>query len=352
MTTARIVSFLGVSVLVASAACGGGANDGTGDDTPSDDAGTSADAAKHDSGKTPTSDSGTKHDSGTAPVDSGGGTPDATTGDDDGSVVTPDPWTDVPPRTDGSVWVRVRNLCKFPLWIHGEGSSATLTPDDAQLTSGTSRDYVAPATWSAARVTAYVDGPRTGELEKAEITLGGGVLNYNVTYVDWLGLPLEIVGVGGNCTAAVDTTGCYAKQNAVLTGCPEPFLLQGKKCVAARSYCLDPTHAGAAYCHVMDNEVLNCASCPKAQTPDIYACSGAYSQDPRMCAAVNRGMISDPDNGNSALFYKSTPFNTYSKWVHEVCPDIYAFPYDDWQGHGGFRACSGDELRITFCPSG
>jgi hypothetical protein len=71
-----------------------------------------------------------------------------------------------------------------------------------------------------------------------------------------------------------------------------------------------------------------------------------------MCAALNRGMTRDPDNANASLYYKNPPYNTYSKWVHDVCPDIYAFSYDDWQSHGGFRACSGNELRITFCPSG
>jgi hypothetical protein len=43
----------------------------------------------------------------------------------------------------------------------------------------------------------------------------------------------------------------------------------------------------------------------------------------------------------------------YAKWVHEVCPGIYAFSYDDWLSHGGFRDCmDGSEVRITFCPGG
>jgi hypothetical protein len=70
-----------------------------------------------------------------------------------------------------------------------------------------------------------------------------------------------------------------------------------------------------------------------------------------MCAALNRGMTNEPDSADGNAFYKRGPFNTYAKWVHEVCPDIYAFSYDDWLSHGGFRSCVGDELRVTFCPN-
>lgn len=260
-------------------------------------------------------------------------------------------WSDLPPVA-GSVWVRVRNSCSFPLWIHAASSTEALQPDDAQLATGETRDYKAPQEWSAARVTAYSNGPRQGELEKAELTFSGGTLNYNVTYVDWVGLPLEIAGVGGNCNAAEHTTGCYAKESQILTGCPEPFLLQGKQCIAPRSYCLNAANQGSAYCHALDSAIAACPSCGGGTTTDVYACTGPYQQNPRYCAALNRAMTQDPDNANSTLYYQHPPFNTYSKWVHQVCPNIYAFPYDDWQAHGGFRSCSGVELRITFCPSG
>jgi hypothetical protein len=350
MNMSNLLGLLGVASILTLAGC---AADPTGDGpqgpgSPHQDAG-----APRDSGARPVSDGSVPHDANAPAFDATTPPPPTDAGIGD-SAVAPDagsPWSDLPPRNDG-VWVRVRNGCPFPLWIHGAGSSGVLQPDDASLTTGASRDYVAPKEWSAARVTAFVDGPQKGELEKAEITIGGGTLNYNVTYVDWVGLPLEIVGVGGNCTAAQDTTGCYAKENQILTGCPESFLLQGKKCVSARSYCLDPANQGAAYCHALDSAIASCSACPAATTPEVYACSGPYGQEPRMCAALNRGMTSDPDNANAALYYKSPPYNTYSKWVHQVCPNIYGFSYDDWQSHGGFRSCSGGELRITFCPSG
>jgi hypothetical protein len=332
----------------------GDANDAAQDGGPPEAPGPRPDAAVHDAaaheGGAPGHDASLT-DGGVTTAQDGSVAVDAADAADGYVPPSTPPWPSAPPLANG-IWVRVRNLCSFPIWIHAAGSPSVLAPDNAQLNTGDSRDYTAPTEWSASRVTAYVDGPGQGELEKAEMTFSGGTLNYNVTYVDWVGLPLEIIGYGGNCTAAQDTTGCYAKQSQILSGCPEPFLLQGKKCMAARSYCLAPANQGAAYCHALDSAIASCSDCPGGATPDVYACSGPYAQNPRMCAALNRGMTSDPDNSNAALYYQKPPFNTYSKWVHEVCPNIYGFPYDDWQSHGGFRSCNGTELRITFCPSG
>ena len=95
-----------------------------------------------------------------------------------------------------------------------------------------------------------------------------------------------------------------------------------------------------------------CASYAGATTPEVYACSGLFATEPRLCAALNRGMLDAPDNGDDELFYVNEPYNTYARWVHERCPGIYAFSYDDWLAQGGFRSCEGTELRITFCPAG
>jgi hypothetical protein len=295
--------------------------------------------------------------SGVDPGDGNAGSfnPDATWRPANGLWTGGSDWTPLPPRSDGK-WVRVRNGCPFTIWIHAASAvdqgNVVLTPDDASLSPGASHDYLAPNTWASARVTAYGDGPRAGELEKAEMTFGGGVLNYNVTYVDWVGLPLEVVGVGGGCTAAAHTTGCYARQADLTTGCPESFLRNGKQCLSARTYCANPVNQGTAYCHALDGVIASCASCPKDTTTNVYMCANLYREEPRWCAALNRGMTGAPDDADTSHYYVNPPYNTYARWVHQVCPNIYAFPYDDWLGQGGFRSCAGDEVRVTFCPNG
>ncbi len=266
-----------------------------------------------------------------------------------------------------TVEIGVRNGCGFSLWIHGAGDSGVLAPDDQEVKPGAIAWYDAPKNWSAARVTAYTDGPRANELDKVEMTLvnnndaAGEVLNYNVTYVDWLGLPVEIVSAGGGPDCK--PVGCYIPQANVLQGCPDG-LLDGKKCQSARSYCLNPVNSGVPYCNALNAEIqscaqnhADCAGAASATTAEAYACSGTFfSQSPKWCAALNRHTQDNPDSTDKSIYYKTAPYNTYSKWVHDVCPGIYAFAYDDYpstSGESGFHACTlGKELDITFCPKG
>jgi hypothetical protein len=137
---------------------------------------------------------------------------------------------------------------------------APTEPDDAKLESGETRWYDAPKQWSASRITAYLDGPRDNEIEKVEMTFvdqpEGVILNYNLTYVDWVGLPVEIEGLGdgGDCKPA----GCYAPRSDVLSGCPAG-LLDGSKCRSLGGYCMNAAHQGEAICTKLDGEVERCA---------------------------------------------------------------------------------------------
>ena len=224
--------------------------------------------------------------------------------------------------------------------------------------------YSAPTQWEAARITAYGEGPRQGELDKVEATLvpegDAAILNYNVTYVDWLGLPVSVLGIGtgDGCQRAT----CDVAHSQVLTGCPDG-LLEGQRCVSPRSYCLNPAHDSEPACHVLDDEIARCATTKSgcegasgASTAEAFACSGFFASSPKWCAALNRGTLDDPDSTDLSIYYKNEPYNDYAKWVHGICPGIYAFAYDDYPSgaqESGFHACGGGrELHVTFCPRG
>ncbi|HET6282399.1 MAG TPA: beta-1,3-glucanase family protein [Polyangia bacterium] len=269
------------------------------------------------------------------------------------------------------ILIHVANGCSFDLFIRGEGSGVVLQPDGLRLPTGEAHDYLAPDVWAAARVTAYLGVPPQDQIDKVEMTLEKKidtgtlqkVLNYNITYVDWLGLPIEIVGIGtgGDCKRV----GCYVPEAQVLTGCPDG-LLSGKRCLSAGTFCSDPGKRATPFCHALDTTTATCAQdaqkypgCAGAAgvtTPNVYSCAGGFfSQQPKWCAALNRGVIDDPENGDIAAYYQKAPYNTYSKWVHATCPGIYAFPYDDYgkTNESGFHSCvGGTQLNITFCPSG
>ena len=274
------------------------------------------------------------------------------------------PFGPAPTDKPDTVEVGVRNNCPFPVWIHAQGKQGTLLPDYQQLQKGDAYWYDAPKQWEAARITAYGDAAHKDELDKVEMTFvqAGDVLNYNVTYVDSVSLPMEMLSRGsGDCKKV----GCYVAEAQILAGCPDG-LLDGKRCLAARSYCLAGKNDDKPYCHVLDAEVQRCATtkagCEGAagnNTSNVYACDKFFGQTanaPKFCAALNRGMLDDPDNKDTKAYYEQPPYNTYSQWVHQVCPGIYAFAYDDYPPNAeesGFHACSGGkEIEVTFCPAG
>jgi hypothetical protein len=250
--------------------------------------------------------------------------------------------------------VSVLNNCKRDLWIHAEGGGGVLMPDNLKLSSGQRHDYV-PPDWPFAWVSAYADGPQQGFIERAEMTLVLGVMNYRLQYIDGIGLPLEVVGVGSgdDCKRA----GCYVPESDIAASCPDG-LYDGKRCQSAGAYCAVAANQSKPFCHALDQKIASCAQsqsgCQGAQgatTPQAYDCDKFFGGNPKWCAALNRGMLESPDNPNG---YLSPPFNTYAAWLHDLCPGIYAFPYDDYANtNDTFHTCrNGGQINVTFCPAG
>lgn len=280
--------------------------------------------------------------------------------------------------------VNVINACPFPIWVHSVNNPAapatpvTLTPDDAEVVSGGQQQYALPASWSAGRINAYWQDPNASgsdpnAFDKVELTFGSGTMNYDITYVDYLALPARLEAIDPAC-AATSTfdprVQCDLPVASVLSGCPAG-LLADKRCLSAGSYCSDAANQSQSFCHALDSTLATCeqqnpTTCGMAAslgngTPDVYACSGyfdsqgSHTDGNEWCAALNRGMLAAPTSTDTAQYYTSPPFNAYAQWVHQTCPGIYAFPYDDYPsgaGQGGFRSCQAARLDVTFCPAG
>jgi hypothetical protein len=267
-----------------------------------------------------------------------------------------------PTVSTSGLLVRVMNNCPFPVWIHGAGNSGgnVLQPDEVKLGTGAEQDYDAHASFSSARVTAFKDGPGQNEIQFVEMNFGGGQLGYNISYVDYLGVPAEV-------DAACGKTACYAPMAGLLDGCPAN-LREPDRCRSPGGWCLG--HAGDAYCKALDQSAVQALQVPRCQTelstwlagggsqnnigttPSVYGCRDFWASSPYCCSIVNRGMVGAADPFDVCAFYQATPYNTYARWVHERCPAIYAFPYDDAGEQGGYHQCAASEVRITWCPGG
>jgi len=269
-----------------------------------------------------------------------------------------------PPTVSTSgLLVRVMNHCPFSLWVVGQGNSGgtTLQPNNAELKTDQTRDYDAGNDFESARLTVYRDNKIGNPAQFVELNYAGGQVGYNVSYVDFVGLPAE-------ATASCGTTACYSPVASLLDGCPSN-LREPDRCDSARSWCSNPNNGGQAFCKALDTPAQAAMSLSQCQsdlaayraakgagaaigtTPSVYSCSDFWSWSPFCCAIVNRG-VPAASASNSCAYYKNPPFNTYAKWVHDKCPMIYAFPYDDAEGQSGYHQCAAKELRITWCPGG
>jgi hypothetical protein len=344
---------------------GPGTSDAPSVDAPGSDSGAYGD---DDDGSTPTSDSGGTQDAGTVS--------DAKSSADSGPPALTGQACATPPC------VNVINECPFPLWIHAINNPGTapvtLMPDNAEIASLGQRQYSLPSSWPAARINAYWQDPTASgsdpnAFDKVELTYGSGTMNYNITYVDYLALPARMEAVDSACpkTSTFDPlVQCDVPVAQVLSGCPSN-LLDGRRCLSAGIYCSDAANQSQSICHALDSTLAQCeqqnaSTCGMAAqlgngTPNVYSCSGyfdsqgSHTDGNKWCAALNRGMLAAPDSTDATHYYQSPPYNVYAKWVHDTCPNIYAFAYDDYPagaGQSGFRSCQAARLDVTFCPGG
>lgn len=81
------------------------------------------------------------------------------------------------------------------------------------------------------------------------------------------------------------------------------------------------------------------------------------------CAAIQRGIVSDPDAPSDKFFSNETVSSPYAKWVYRTlnCKSIYTFPYSDIPDRGGDQqggtqtallACASLEMNVVFSPNG
>ena len=253
------------------------------------------------------------------------------------------------------------------LWVKSSG----LPGGVVELASKATADYDITGAGIHGRVEAF-KGAAPGaagsvEMQFTEMNADKDkAFNVNLSHVDWVGLPVEIKGVGASKDCGV--TACYQPLANLLTGCPAQLLdTKDGKCHAPNWYC--GAHATEDFCKTLmasaANTLANDPDCAAGKnstfTPnDIFGCAGYFGGgDGKLngnacCAKVNRnwqGNATKQTPNDRCSFYKNAPFNVYADWAQKQCPYIYAFAYDDVADQSGFFTCTkGTEMDITYCP--
>jgi hypothetical protein len=259
---------------------------------------------------------------------------------------------------------RFMNNCPMTLWLQFTGAPGGVV----MLPSKSTQDFDLPTLHG--RVTAFKNAAPGGtgsvEAEFFELTADPNkALNYNLSFVDYMGLPMEINGQGGDKSCGL--TACYAPLAELVKGCPTQLLdAKNAKCMSMYNYCNNTAHAQEAFCTSLDQSAANVlATDPMCKAGGTLAQAGSgaailgcasktfWGASNYCCAKVNRnaGNPTGSDNTQNCTYYKTAPYNVYAAYSHSVCPYLYAFAYDDWNDQSGYHACNGGTgANITYCP--
>jgi hypothetical protein len=234
-----------------------------------------------------------------------------------------------------------------------------------------------PASWLGGRINAYYKDPTTNPLafDKVELTVTGGAMNFDITYVDYLALPSQITVPSGTvCANNSNSAACKVPIYQLLNNCPKGddydlYDAVNQRCLSAGLYCSYSQNASSSFCNLLSTTINQCTSNPSLYpncnlgagdtTDNVYSCSGYFDGQPpnhsdgnKWCAILNRGALGNPTPNDPSVWYQNSPFNQYAAYVHQQCgQNVYSFAYDDYQNPGPDKSCTTNQLNILFCPA-
>lgn len=200
---------------------------------------------------------------------------------------------------------------------------------------------------SAGRMYFYLGSPGGTYYDFIEFTVGQGLINVDTTRVDRFGLKLALlVHAHRGSTQEVGEDYATFRQSRTATFAafekfvPAPFkqLATVDAPYGIPSPGNDPAFPSNYYTGYAPAGVT---------TADVFGCAGSLSDDPSLCAALNRHVAvgeSDPDD-----FYKAAPANYYADFWHSVAINgkQYGFPYDDDAGQSSDISVTDPEYMIV-----
>jgi hypothetical protein len=293
--------------------------------------------------------------------------------------------------------MNVYNNCPIPLWSHAIAATGCVGPSDGGCTMGpvpiddgnvreiapnAQYQYAGVGVVGGGRLYAYYQQPTTLQnitapvspynqfvemtMVTMPVTTDAGtpssvwVQNYDISYVDYLSLPVSVQAENG--CAATTCGSQFSDWTAKLQECPTALLNTAGSvgtCMGSYNYCI--TADGT---QTYDQTKPYCS---KMQTAHGYPGSavygGVFPNEPSSAVAFwdgvagwNRGV--DGGEADAGAYYVNEPFNDYAKMIHvdmgcRLAPGqvgVYAFSTDDHQGQSGFVECPSNVLNVVWCP--
>lgn len=204
------------------------------------------------------------------------------------------------------------------------------------------QQYIDMPANSAGRMYFYLGSKNSRYFDFIEFTVGSSSMNVDTTRVDRFGLKLALLAhshsgknqeIGENyATFRESRAATFARFRKFV-----PAQFKGLATINAPYGIPSPGNdpafqPGGRYASYFT--AYAAAHGAKADTTaDVFGCGGTLSDNPPLCAALNRHVAQLPASGqsNPARFYKAGPANYYAEFWHEnaINGKQYGFPYDD-----------------------
>jgi hypothetical protein len=198
---------------------------------------------------------------------------------------------------------------------------------------------------SAGRMYFYLGTPNGQYFDFIEFTVGTSSINVDTTRVDRFGLKLALLlhshdgsdqEVGENyATFQESRTATFQRfQNSVPTQFKQ--LATDNAPFGIPSPGNDPAfQPGGAFANYMTGYAA-AEGDSSDSTAQIFGCGGTLSNNPPLCAGLNRHVAQLPaaQQSDPANFYQAAPANYYAQFWHQnsINAKQYGFPYDDDAG--------------------
>ncbi|MET8161599.1 beta-1,3-glucanase family protein [Sphaerisporangium sp. NPDC005289] len=201
---------------------------------------------------------------------------------------------------------------------------------------------------TAGRMYFYLGSPNSQYYDFIEFTVGPSVFNGNTTRVDAFGLKLAMrlhARDGYDVAVGEDYATFQESRSATFQRFTNEVPAEFKPLAQVQAPYRIPAPGSAAVFQPggqYANYFTGYASQNgvNATTSQVTGCAGPLSENPKLCAALNRHVagLSDAQQSDSSQYYKTAPANYYSKFWHDhaIGKRAYGFPYDDYADQSSF----------------
>jgi Beta-1,3-glucanase len=190
---------------------------------------------------------------------------------------------------------------------------------------------------ASGRMYFYLGSKNSKYYDFIEFTVGSGSINLDTTRVDRFGLKLAILtrAHDGATQEIGEDYATFLQSRAATFRAFEKFVPAPFKQLATVNapYGIpSPGNDPAFQAGGKDANYFTASAPAGVTTADVFGCGGSLSDNPPLCAALNRHVAEG--NADPRDYYKAAPANYYSAFWHSVAINgkQYGFPYDDDEG--------------------